>query len=68
MSVPEYLRREYLPPEWLEAEEYYINVLRKDPEWMKAHEGKQVVIIGQEVVATQGREENTGEFLFRVRG
>lgn len=39
-----------LPSHWLEAEQYYKQILRNDPEWLKTHIGSFVAIIGRQVV------------------
>ncbi len=53
-----------LPQEFLDAEKYYKEVLKKDPQWMQEHLGKFVAIIGQNVVA---EAEKFQDLSLRVR-
>ncbi len=65
--------REGLPEHFIRADRYYVDVLRKNPDWMQTHLGKHVAIMNEQVVgeepkfhalATQGQAEHGYGHLF----
>ncbi len=63
MSQREGLRSP-LPEHFVEAERYYVE-LRKDPQWLKAHMGEYLAIMGREIV---GQADNFQDLASRVFG